>query len=371
MQTYRRGAALLASLSALALTGCHHDDTDTGGPVAINGAAPIATVNGQTITQQEFFTQLQAYRPPEPAQLPQPGQGPPVGQTVLRSLISSLLVEQLAQQQGVAPTDAQVDALYQTQQLSTEAQSVKTFDQVLAESGYTASDVKDYQIKPQIAQVNLIEKGQPQISDADINAFYAQHKAQFTEPSRAHIKLIVLANAADAQRIFGQIQKGQPFSSFVSQSVFHGFPDGDVPLWVDLAGPQSPQLAQVIPPGLIPLLNKAQPGSGPTSVTPPFTLPNGSLIAQVVEKRPKTVIPLDQVRDIIRYTLMIQHVRQNPAAAQAVQQQLVQFQSQAKISIPDPRYAQLLASLTAPPPPAPTLSIPGGPAPAPGPAPGG
>ncbi len=366
MQHYRRGAALLASLSVLALAGCHHDSTAADGTMTINATSPIATVNGQAITQQEFFTQLQGFRPPEPAQLLQPGQGPPAGQTVLRSLISGLLVEQLAQKQGVAPTDDQVNALYQTQKLSTEAQSVKPFDQVLAENGYTASDLQDYQIRPQIAQINLIEKGQPPISDADINAFYAQHKAQFTEADRAHIKLIVLADAAAAQRIYGQIQKGQPFSSFVSQSVFHAFPNGDVPVWVDMDGPQSPQLAPIIPPGLIPLLKKATPGDGPTSVTPPFALPNGVLIAQVVERRAKTVIPLDQVRDDIRYTLIQTRVRQNPSAVQAVQQQLVQFQSQAKISIPDPRYAQLLATLTAPPPPAPSLAVPGAPAPAPG-----
>jgi hypothetical protein len=353
MQHYRRGVALLASLSALALAGCHHDATDTGGTMTINGTSPIATVNGQAITQQEFFTTLQGYRPTQQTL------GQPAGQMVLKSLISSVLVEQLAQKQGVAPTDAQIDAFYQTQKLQTESQSVKPFDQVLAESGYTESDIKDDQIRPQIAQINLIEKGQPAITDADINAFYAQNKAQYTESDRAHIKLIVLGNMTDANRIYGQIQKGQPFSSFVSQSIFHGFPDGDVPLWVDLDGPQSPQLAQIIPPGLVPMLQKAQPGTAASSVTPPLALPNGALIAQLVEKRPKTVLPLDQVREAIRYTLMVQNVRKNPALAQGVQQQLVQFQSQAKISIPDPRYAQLLASLIAPPPPTPSLSVPG------------
>ena len=69
MQTFRRGAALLLSLSVvtLALAGCHHGDnggTDNTGHMELNGSSAVATVNGQDITQQQFFTQLQNYVPP-------------------------------------------------------------------------------------------------------------------------------------------------------------------------------------------------------------------------------------------------------------------------------------------------------------------
>lgn len=363
MQPFRRRAALLSALSALALAGCHHSATDnTDGQLSLNGSAAVATVNGQPITQQTFYNQLQNYRPNQQAV------GLPAGQAVLRGLISQVLVEQLAQKQGVAPTQDQINALYTFQQAINEASSVKTFDQLLAENDLTAQDYQNYQITPQLAQMNLIDKGQPPITDAAISTYYAQHKAQFTEPNRVHIKRIVVATPADAQRIYGQIQKGQSFDSMVSQSMDRTFPGGDVPLWVSLDAPPNPQ---ILPPGILPSLKKAAAaekasGPGPASVTPPYVSPQGGVwIVQVVDQKPKTVLPLSQVQGGIRDILMTQQAQQNPSLAEAFQQQLSTFQSQSKISIPDPRYAQFLAVLTAPPPPTPSLPLPSAPSPAP------
>ena len=372
MQLSRRSAALLSAFSALALAGCHHSDTDnSGGQLTMNGSAAVATVNGQAITQQTFYNELQDYRPAQQAT------GLPAGQTVLRGLISQILVQQLAQKQGVAPTQDQINALYTFQQAVNEASSVKTFDQLLAENDLTAQDYQAYQITPQLASLNLIDKGQPAITPAAISTYYTQHQAQFTEPNRAHIKRIIVATPADAQRIYGQLQKGQSFDSLVSQSIDRTFPNGDVPLWVSLDAPPSPQ---IVPPAMLPALKKAAAaekasGPGPASVTPPYTSPQGGIwIVQVVDQKPKTTLPLSQVQGGIRDILMTQQIQQNPSLQAAFQQQLAQFQSQAKISIPDPRYAQLLAALTAPPLPTPQLSLPTPSAPAspvPAPKPGG
>ena len=356
MQTFRRGAALLLSLSVvtLALAGCHHADnggTDNTGHVELNGTDAVATINGQDITQQQFFTQLQNYVPPQNAP-PQPA-----GQAVLRQMIAAMLVEQLAKDQGVAPTDAEVTSLYDTFQAVQSAQSVKPFDQLLAESGQTAEDIKDIRLRPQIAEIKLLTKGQAPISDADISAFYAQNKAQYTKPDRAHIKRIVVANGADAKRIFGQIQQGQSFDSLVSQSLDRTFPGGDVPVWVNLDAAPSPAL---VPPPMVQLINKAKPGDPKAGVVGPYSFHGVYWIVDVVEKKPKEVVPLDQVKDSIRFTLMAQRAGQDPARRQAVSQQLRDYQTKAKITVPDPRYAQLLAQLTAPPPPAPTFAPPAG-----------
>ena len=70
---------------------------------------------------------------------------------------------------------------------------------------------------------------------------------------------------------------------------------------------------------------------------------------------------------------MAQRAGQDPARRQTVSQQLRDYQTKAKITIPDTRYSQLLAQLTAPPPPAPTFAPPagGGGVPGAAPAPGG
>ena len=353
MQPFRRGAALFAASSALtlALAGCHHSDTDSSGQPVINGTNAVATVNGDAITQQKFFTQLQNYVPPQQSPQPQPA-----GQVVLRQMIAASLVEQLAKEQGVEPTSAEVDALYSTFQAVQAAQSVKPFDQLLQESGQTADDIKDTRLRPQIAEIKLLAKGQPAVTDADVSAFYAGHKDQYTKPDRAHVRRIVLADGAAAKRIAGQIQKGQPFDSFASQSLDRSFPGGDVPVWVNL---DSLPNAQQVPGPMIQMIAKA----APNGVVGPYAFHGVYWIVQVVDKKPKEVVPLDQVKDSIRFALMARKAGQDPQRRQQVSQQLRDFQAKAKITIPDPRYAQLLTQLTAPPPPPSSLAPPGGGAP--------
>ena len=121
MQPFRRGAALLASLSVLALTGCHHSDTDDNGHPALNGTNAVATVNGQDISQQQFFTQLQNYvAPPQNPQTPapagrRPGRPAPDGQL-------HFWWSNTPRTKASAPTDADVNALYSAFQTAQEAQ---------------------------------------------------------------------------------------------------------------------------------------------------------------------------------------------------------------------------------------------------------
>lgn len=356
MQSLRRGGALLASLSVLALAGCHHDNSSQTKAPELSPGIPVATVNGQTIDTREFYLQMESDRPTtQQVNLP-------VGQVVLQTMINGLMWDSLAQQLGVAPPDSEVDAIFNTTRLANDASSTKTLDQVLAQTGVTPDDIKNYQLKPQLSELLAIQKigALKPVTDADVSAFYDKNKAKFTYPERAHIKRIVLTSAADAQRIYSQIQKGQSFDTFVSQSVDRQFAGGDVPIWIGLDAPRPPL---VVPPAMFPAIRKAaqSAGNSPADVTPPFAYQNAYWIAEVVATQPKTVLPLDQVKEYIRFLILAGEVRANPSAAQAAQQQLRSFQSTAKISISDPRYSQLLAALTAPPPPAPSLGVPGAP----------
>ena len=365
MQPFRRGAALLASFSLFALAGCHHGDTDDTGHTVLNGTSAVATVNGQDITQQQFFTQLQNYIPtPQNPQVPTTSQA--AGPAVLRQLISALLVEEYAKDQGVAPTDAEVDSLYSAFKTAQETRSVKPYDQLLSEAGLTPDDIKNTTLKFQLAQIKLLTKGQPPVSDANISAYYALNKDKlFTQPDRAHIKRLVLSNPTDAQRIAGQLQKGQSFDSFTSQSLDRQFPGGDVPVWVNL---DAPGLSQFVPSPLIAQIKKAKPGDANASVVGPYAFHGVYYIVQVIEIRPKETVPLDQVKDSIRFEIMRQNASKDPSRLQAVTQELRDYQAKAKITIPDKRYAQLQTELTTPPPPqpaAPQLNLSAPPAKAP------
>ncbi len=386
MQLTRRGAAPLVALSALtalALAGCNHSDTtsSTGGVVATVAGAPAGTVatvttpkGGMlTLSQPAFFAQLQSYVPgsnpnPQAARLP-------TGQAVMQQLVQGLMFEGLAQDQGLAPTDAEVDAQYNNIKLVQEIRNVKPFDQVLADNGLTPEIVKETQIKPLLSQVKLLTKGVT-ITDADIKTYYDANKNKsvtnngFTKPERVHIRKIAVATQAEADAIAADVKSGKStFDKEVPKSLDKSTPDGDFPTWIaiDPAAPGSEVLTK-------PLAATAEGG-----LTTPIPIPGPSgptfWLVQVVKKEKKEVMPLDQVKDLVRAVLLQQKAGQNSEGQQALQQQLRDFQTASKVVIAGPQYAALAQEIThpaPPPPPAPAGGPAGGPggstfAPAPGP----
>jgi hypothetical protein len=368
MQLTRRHAARLTSLAVLSsftvvplvLTGCHHGTANDSSGNSITGSGdsgPVATVvtpkgNTLTLSQTEFYDQLQGFIPNgSPQSLAPVGQA--AGQMVIRQILQNLIVEGLAADQGVAPTNAEIDQQYANIKMIQEARSTKPFEQALTDAGLDSDVFKDLQIKPQLAQLNLLTKGAT-VSDADIQAYYTAHKdTAFTEPARVHIQRIVVGTMAQAQQISKAIAGGQTFESQVAQSLAPVPPDGDVAQWIPL-DPPPPSLGALTAP-----LKTAAVGK----VTPPIAIagPKGPttywLVKIVARIDKKNVLPLDQVKDLIHAQLLQQKAQADASAQQGLQQQLHDFQSQVKITSV-PQYAPLVQTLTHP-------------APAPAPAPGG
>src|SRR5580704_2407508 len=102
MLKLQRGAvyAAVAAIAAGALAGCNKPGStstsaDTFGNVAI--------VNGTPITTTEFYADLKGFRP-------SPNQPTvPAGAALLQQLIGNLLIEQVARNAGVYPSDADID----------------------------------------------------------------------------------------------------------------------------------------------------------------------------------------------------------------------------------------------------------------------
>ncbi len=386
--TARRRAARLTSLAVLSslavvplvLSGCTHSGAADGGgsgggntlSTAGGDAGPVAsltTPKGSTLTlsQSEFYAQLQGFVANGSPQSFAPI-GQPAGRLVIQQMLQNMIFEGLAQDQGVAPTQAEVDQQYANIKMAQEARSTKSFDQLLTEAGLTSDLFKDLQVKPQLSQLKLLTKGAT-ASDADIQAYYTANKDKaFTKPARVHIQRIVAGSLPQAQQIAKAIAGGQTFASQVAQSLDKSTPDGDVPQWIPL-DPAPPSLGALIAP-----IKTAAVGS----VTPPITVagPNGQKtywLVKVVERvDKKETLPLDQVKDLIRAQLLQQKAQSDPQAQQSFQSELRDFESTAKLTAA-PQYASVVQALThpAPPPPASFSPGPGGPAPGGAPAPGG
>ena len=381
MQLTRSNAARLAPLavlSALALAGCSHPavtDTSGGGaqtlttPGAPAGAvATVTTPKGNvlSLTEPEFYSQLQNYVPnslPSPSS-PQGGYAPAgqeAGRIVMQQQVTNLMLMGLAQDQGVAPTADEINAQYNSIKALQEAQNVKPFEQAITDAGLNSDMIKDLQIKPQLSSINLATKGAT-VSDADVQAYYDAHKDKpvsqggFTVPGRVHIKKIALATLPEAQAVAQAIKGGQTFESQVPKSLDKSSADGEFPQWVPV-DPAPPGLAAVIKP------IQATPAG---QVSPPVAVPgqNGPTywLMQVVEKKDKQVLPLDQVKALIHNQLLQQKAAADPSAQDALKQQFHDFTSQVKVSIAGAQYASLAQSLTHPAPLAPSAP-PGGPSP--------
>ncbi len=384
MQLTRRHAARLTSLAVLsslaavplALSGCDRaGNTSSGGNLVSTDSSdsgPVATVttpkgNTLTLTQTEFYDQLQGFVPNGSPQSFAPV-GQPAGKLVIQQLLQNLMFEGLAQDQGVAPTDAQVNQQYDNIKMIQEARSTKPFDQALSEASLTPDVFKDLQVKPQLAELNLLTKGAT-VSDADIAAYYNTNKDKaFTKPARVHIQRLVFGSLAQAQQVSKAIAGGQSFQSQVAQSLDKSTPDGDVAQWIPL---------DPAPAGLGSLIAPIKTAKVDT-VTPPITVPgpNGQntywLVKVVNRVDKKEVLPLDQVKELIRAQILQQKAQADTAAQQGFQSELRDFQGKVKITAA-PQYASVVQALTHPAPPPPSFAPPasgGGPAPS-GPAPGG
>lgn len=358
MQTFRRGAGLASALTALALSaaGCHSSgsSTTTNGVPTLNAADTVASVRKQNISQSQFFTQLQNY-----ATNPQsPTASLPAGRAVLQQMITNVAFIEMAKDQNAAPTEAEVDAQFNNLKMLEDARNVKSLEDRLADSGLTTQDVKEMQIRPQLAQIKLLTKGMPAPTDAQVHSYYDQHKAEnFTKPERAHVRAIVLANQTDAQQISQQIKSGQSFDTFLPRSLNKQLINGELPQWVPLDMTKMPEAQKVQMAPLIKAVKSVKPGE----TTAPLAFQGGWWLIQVVDSKPLEVVPFDSVKGLIPYLLMEQNVQQNLPQLQQMQTQVRDYEAKLatsgdiKVTLPGTQYVQMMADLKSPPPPPPSM----------------
>lgn len=199
--------ASLLSLSLLA--GC-------GG----GGGNALATVNGENITLEEFTEHLETK---ETVRVVNQSQGvlPPGGSGELqvmdtlafqgmRDLVASKLLMQMATDEKVAPTDADVDA-----EIKLQTAVRPEFVSQLQQRGMSMGSIRR-RVRMALAAERLLTKG-INVTDAEVEEFIKANPNNFREPATANVTQIFVANEAARTRVDAELAKGRKFADVAAE----------------------------------------------------------------------------------------------------------------------------------------------------------
>jgi parvulin-like peptidyl-prolyl isomerase len=146
----------------------------------------------------------------------------------LRSQAIAFLVqrsqyEQEADEMGIEVTDEEIDKKFQEVVNEVAEGSRNKFLEQLKQQGLTEEQVKE-NLRMQILQREIVDSvtKDVEVTDADVEKFYEENKAQFTQPSSRLVRHILIAckNAAECRRdksradeLYGQVRDGANFAS--------------------------------------------------------------------------------------------------------------------------------------------------------------
>lgn len=197
-------SALMGALGFYVMSGC--GGGSDSGPV-------LATVNGDTITMDDFHKYLQG----KPTVRVQTANGPAEARVseslafqALQDMIARQVTMQMAKDEGVYPTDAEV-----TKELDYQKKLTPGFLQNLTQAGLTLDRIKQ-SITLNLCRSNLVSKGVT-VTMQEAEDFIKANPKQFTDPPKASL-LWVFARSEDRKKqIDAALGAGQTFSVVAGQ----------------------------------------------------------------------------------------------------------------------------------------------------------
>jgi foldase protein PrsA len=137
---------------------------------------------------------------------------------VLGLLISFEWIEREAKEQGVTVTDAEVKKSFEEQKKQTFPKAAD-YEKFLKDSGQTNEDVM-MRVRLDTLSNKIREKvtkGKDQVSDQQIKDYYEKNKAQFAQPERRDLSIVLTKTEAKAKEAKSALQSGEPFKSVAKQ----------------------------------------------------------------------------------------------------------------------------------------------------------
>lgn len=187
---------------------------------------PVATVDGVTVTQKEYFDYLQQ----KPTMLVSTPNGAVAAQLAgtpgfqaLKDLIINKILEKMAKDEGVYPSDSDVDKEIKFQ----ESQNPQLVSNAISRG--ISTDMLRSSVRIDLCKFNLVTKGVTVTPDQVDKFIKDNQNTQFMNPPQAELQMVAVRTPADEKAVDAALAKGQPFKT-VAQS-FSIDPNGAASNW--------------------------------------------------------------------------------------------------------------------------------------------
>jgi foldase protein PrsA len=188
----------LCGIVALAQGGIG-DPSVPSGDVALVEDAPDGNV-----TQEEFDAALQQAALRQGVPKPPAPDSPQYGalrDAAMSDLLLARWVLGEAEERGIAVSDTEINN--QINQIKQQAGGQQGFQQLLKQSGFTLDQAREriaLQLLSNQIQQRVLGKGQPSVSDEEIENFYEANRDQFTQPETRDVREIVNKDQAQVEQ---------------------------------------------------------------------------------------------------------------------------------------------------------------------------
>ena len=184
----------------------------------------VATVNGQPITGRIYYARMEVL--PGVGQIGPTGFVPIVpGYLTLQRIVNEMLMIQLAEERGVAPTEAEIDSEIE---LRIE-EDPDVIAQLLA-LGFIEADYR-YNVILQLSQFKIESQGIT-ITDFQVEKQYEDHRLDYTLPKRYHLRLLRVDSEDAKLKADAALAEGKSFEDVATEfsSDMSRFQGGDIGL---------------------------------------------------------------------------------------------------------------------------------------------
>lgn len=257
------------------------------------GTAIAATVNGEVIYARDLGREVNIMAREYGIDLAAGGstQRAEITRVVLDQMIEQRLILQEARKYNALPSDAQVIA--QLDEIRRSFPTPEEFDRALAARQLTVADLRD-RLRNSLAVRNLMNSvTAATVSDAEIDAYFREHRKDFERPEQVRVKHILLDSQQMAEFVLGKLQRGTPFEELARQ--YSNDPG---------SREQGGDLGFVSHGQLVPEFEEAAFALKPKAVSNIVRTQYGYHLILLVERRPPQPASLAQARSQIRNQLL-------------------------------------------------------------------